>query len=154
VPEQGLLEQPAFVVRPGEDRRLLAGPEGEVVGFARWQARGIWHAGPWSVLAVYEQEQAPLVFTVRRLFSLIPRHEVRDADGDLVGVLAGPWVLDRWQRPALRVQIRGAEGQILDERGGVLAHWMGSHLILAPLAWHDPFAKMLLLAAFLTAVRD
>jgi len=154
--DTGLLEQSELLVRPGEDgRRLLLGASGEVVGFSRWQGGGLWRGWPWSVLEVHEHEQAPLVFTVRRLLALAPRREVHDADGDLVGVLAGRRVLDRWQRTAMWLLPDGTGGQLLDAAGQPLAAWSeapapgGARLQLLPPVWHDPFAKMLILAAFL-----
>jgi len=155
-PDAGLLEQAELVARPGGDgRRLLVGAGGQPVGFSRWQGRVLWRGWPWSALGVHEQEQGPLVFTVRRLLSVAPRREVRDADGELVGVLAGRRVLDRWRRPAMRLRRDGKGGQLLDGQGQPLAAWSdgpgGARLELFPPVWHDPFAKMLILAAFLTA---
>jgi hypothetical protein len=139
----GLLEQAVLLLRPADDGRLLLAGSGEVAGFAR--RRG-WL---WPLVEVREQEESPLVCTIRRRVTLWPRHDVRDADGELVGVLAGRWVLDRWQRLAFRV--RGKE--FADAQGDVLGRWAERdgelRLELLPAVQHEPFTKMLILAALL-----
>jgi hypothetical protein len=138
--ESGLLEQAVLVVRAEGDRRVLLTASGDEVGYTRWQQRGWWRGGPWSVLALHEHEQSPLVCTIRR--RLLPRHEVRDAEGELVGVLAGAHVLDRWDRVVMWRDDSGFVG----EHGEVLARWSGGRLELLPLVQRDPFAKMLIVA--------
>jgi hypothetical protein len=111
-----------------------------------------WFTPP--VLEVREQEDAPLVFTVRRRWPR-RRREVRDADGRLVGWLMGPVVGNRHgrrlavlERTAGRGVWRGPDGQELgrlESEGGRL------RVTFAPSAAGDPFLKMLLLAAALTA---
>ena len=112
-----------------------------------------WLAAP--VLEVHEQEDAPLVFTVRRRW-LRRQCEVRDADGRLVGWLMGPVVGNRHGRrlavlertTAGRGVWHGPDGQELgrlESDGGRLC------VTFAPAAASDPFLKMLLLAAALTA---
>jgi hypothetical protein len=123
---------------------MLLAACGATVGFAR-RRRG-WLL---PVVEVREQEESPLVCTIRRCFTLWPRHEVRDADGELVGVLAGQWLLDRWQRAVMR--LRGME--FVDVQGAVLARWDrrdgAVRLELLPAVQDEPFAKMLILAASL-----
>lgn len=156
IPDRGLLEQPSLLLRPADRdgwRDIEAG-SGEVAGFALWQESGPWRGWPWSWLAVHEEEESPLVFTVRRRLAVLPRREVRDAEGDLVGVLAGKWILDRWERPALAMRVgEGGEGEIVDLSSQVLATWsrhgQDVRLVFALGVQHDPFAKMLLLAAVL-----
>src|SRR5262249_61472154 len=85
-PDAGLLEQAELVARPGGDgRRLLVGAGGQPVGFSRWQGRVLWRGWPWSALGVHEQEQGPLVFTVRPPLTLAPPRGGRDADAAPVG---------------------------------------------------------------------
>jgi hypothetical protein len=153
-PPAGLLEQETLVLRHADDgRRLLHAATGEPVGFARRRPGGLLFGWPGPTLEVREQEESPLVCTVRRTLSLWPRHEVRDAEGELVGVLAGALVLDRWLRAALRVRAQEGGGQFLDGHGRVAARWADTRgerrLELLPEVQHDPFAKMLVLAAVL-----
>ena len=154
IPTAGLLEQTTLVLRPSaDDRHLFLASAGAVVGFAR-RRRGHW-LRPWQrlIVEVHEQEEAPLVCTIRRMFTLWPRYEVRDAEDELVGVLAGQWILDRWQRGTLRVQSLPDGGQLLDDQNAIAARWTVAagdvSLELLPPVQNDPFAKMLVLAAVL-----
>jgi hypothetical protein len=150
--ESGLLEQPILLIRPaGLPGRLLLETPTAAVGFATWQ-RGCWVWRP--ALRAHEQEQAPLVFTVRRRGLLLRRWEVSDADDDFIGVAGARCILDRWSRPAMVVRADGIQGgRILGTQGELLAEWSaceaGVELRLHPLVQHDPFAKMLVLAAVL-----
>ncbi|MFO0841334.1 MAG: hypothetical protein U0797_02900 [Gemmataceae bacterium] len=137
--ESGLLEQAVLLVRAEPRRRVLLTEAGEVVGHTGWHREG-WLR---RVLALYEQEQSPLVCTVRRWLGWPPRREVRDAEGELVGYLAGTGLLDRWERVAIR---RAAAG-FVDDRDQLLARWDGRRLELLDGVRHDPFAKMLIVAA-------
>jgi hypothetical protein len=158
VQETGLLEQVVLLLLAPDaaGRRNLLGPSGEPVGFARWQRRGPWWL-PWKrrVLTVHEQDDQPLVFTVRRSLSLTPAFQVHDADDEQVGTLSFPWLLDRWGQPTAEFATLGHGGVFRTMQGEVLADWMpaGSavRLGLHQLAWADPFLKMLLLAAMLHA---
>jgi hypothetical protein len=49
----------------------------------------------------------------------------------------------------MRYQPHRGGGGYLDLAGKVLATWSDERLELHPPVWHDPFAKMLLLAAVL-----
>src|SRR5262249_11962609 len=73
---------------------------GALLGFAGWRKRGGFWPGWLSrpVLAVHESDDAPLLFTVHGLWGLAARWEVRDADGNIVGVLSGPLLKDRLGR--------------------------------------------------------
>jgi hypothetical protein len=146
--ETGLIEQPALVVAPADTsgRRSLLDPGGREVGFAVWRRRSWWRG---YTLSVHEREDSPLVFTVARYWMWPPRREVRDAEGELIGELAGRHVLDRWGDAVMR-----REGErMADLCGVVLASWSrskaGLHLEFRPGIRPDPFACMLVLASTL-----
>jgi hypothetical protein len=95
--------------------------------------------------------------TVRRRLTLLPHHEVSDADDDPVGVVALPWLLDRWGRPAVQVR-EGRQGNGLFVAGGEAIgewRWIGRDALRLEVenVPHDPFLKMLLLGAALQAVQ-
>jgi hypothetical protein len=158
--DAGLLEQPALVMPCGGAAGLIARPDGGgVVGAARWrQARRPWwrHFGR-AVLAVHERQAAdePLVFTVRRCWSLQAWREVRDAEGLGVGLLLLPRVLNRFGRQVAELgpgaggwAFRAPDGRALARlsaaEGGVC-------VAFEPDVVNEPFVKMLLLAAALFA---
>jgi len=94
---------------------------------------------------------------IDRLFRLLPRREVCDADGHHVGILAGPQVRDRFGRNLAVLQrerngraavFRSPDGRSL---GRVTADADGVRVAFGPAVAGDPFAKMLLLAAALSA---
>lgn len=148
----GLLEQTTLRLLPGEDagRRLLHGDRGPV-GDARWTGSGWWRG--WPVLEVREVFDTPLVFTVCRT-GLLPRWQVCEAEGDCVGYLGRSAVFDRWGRIVLTRQVTAGQGLLRDalDRSD-LARWTrgeaGVTLTFLPLARHDPYVKMMLLAAVL-----
>jgi hypothetical protein len=129
---------------------------GAPLGFAGWRKRdGLWPrwlARP--VLAVHENDDAPLLFTVHGLWGLSARWEVRDAEGNGLGLLCGPVIKDRfgrnlalWQRPAGDVgRARDGDGR---ELMTVIATAEGTRVVFAAEAEGNPFLKMLLLAAAL-----
>jgi hypothetical protein len=152
---------------------IVAAETGRLLGFARWQST----AGPWwwplsgGALFVHEQEDEPLLFTVRRCWRLLPRYEVCDADDRPVGYLARRWIRDGSGRHLAswgsRPKPRGCTPWRAFAPPG-----LGRHVFLSPsgrplaeLLIHDrhkrltfradiagdPFAKMLLLAATLLA---
>ncbi len=129
---------------------------GTVVGFARrqppaslsWWQRLLGSA----VVAVHEQEDEPLLFTVRRTWGLWPRREVRDAEGQPVGSLEGGTLRDARGRPIARIEgdstaviFRGQGGEELAVVSAVPA---GLRVVFHP-GLRDPFLRMLLLAAAL-----
>jgi hypothetical protein len=146
-----MLERGTLLVRDGGGgvRAVVDGATGLALGSARPTGAGPrWLPGR-PVLEVREAGDAPLLFTVRRGWSLAPRHEVRDAEGRLVGTLAGPRVSGRG-RP---VAVRGADGAYRAADGRVLARVAlgkgGTEVNFSDAVAADPFAKMLLLAAAL-----
>jgi hypothetical protein len=156
VQETGLLEQSVLLVpaSPGQRRRLLA-VSGQPVGFARRLEQGSWWSWWCSGLAVHEEEDQPLVFTIKRRFILMKRREVVDADGELVGTVALPWLLDRWGKPVVEVRPRHSTSGAFLANGSVVGEWSlqeGSlRLAFMPAIMDEPYLKMLLLAAILQA---
>ncbi len=134
---------------------IVDGDSGAALGFARWRPetshlwRRIFGRG---VLAVHEQEDEPLLFTVRRAWSLLPRREVCDAEDQPVGSLLGRLVHDRHGRPIAALE----NGVFRNPYQRVLADLTPTADGLR-LTFHDdiagePFVKMLLLAAALVSV--
>jgi hypothetical protein len=105
-------------------------------------------------LAVHEEEDEPLVFTVHRAWGLWPRREVRDAEGRPVGSLCGGRITDMDGRPVAELAVSGDDGErVWCGRGGrELARLTpgpdGLRLSFSPDVG-DPFVRMLLLAAVL-----
>ncbi len=137
-------------------RRWIEDAGGKRVGFAwrpplsPWWLR--WFAAP---LAVHEADEEPIVFQVQRLWTLLPRWQVSDADGELVGSVGGSWLLDRWDRPLLRRRrAPDGSGESFELAAGQkVAEWCrdGDRLRLTflPPVQDEPFRKMLLLAGVL-----
>jgi hypothetical protein len=140
--QSGLLEQPELRPGPG----TLAGPHG-VVGLVRrlhaprWRE---WLFGP--TLAVYEADHQPLVFTVSRRWSLLPRRDVCDAEGELVGTIGGRWAVDRWEQPVLRLD---PDGTFRSVHRVVLGRWDGTRLKFELDVIGEPLVRMLMLALVL-----
>jgi hypothetical protein len=156
VEETGLLEQVVlFLPRPEGGRRALLSAAGCPVGYASIRQEGGWWRWLCPVLAIHEDEDQPLVFTVCRRLTLLTRRLVLDAEGEVVGTLAWPWLLDRDDMPLVAAQPGAASaGTFRTIAGDLLAAWdqePGGALRLDFHARvrHDPFVKMLLLAAVL-----
>jgi hypothetical protein len=157
--DAGLLEQAALVMPcVGAAGPIARADGGAVVGAARWrQARRPW----WRrlgrpVLAVHERQGAadePLVFTVRRCWSLLAWREVRDAEGLPVGLLLGQRVLNRFGRPVAALERDGGEWAFRSPDGRPLARLSaaagGVRVAFEAEVVNEPFVKMLLLAAAL-----
>lgn len=151
--ERGLLEQPILVVqrRPNADR--VAFSDGTAtVGFAVRQPSSGW-LDWWPVLCVHEVIDSPLVFTVRRS-GLLPRWEVRDAEGELVAQVTRRGVFDPWGRLRMTRATTGIQGMAGEGAvEGRLAEWAvvpaGLRLAFGESARHDPLARMAILAAVL-----
>lgn len=152
-----MLEQRVLLVRPRADsvvQAILDGENGAPLGSVRWQARmpsRWWRVFGRCVLAVHEFEDEPLLFTLRRAWSLLPRREVRDAEEQPVGSLLGRLVHDRYGRPLAVLQ----NGVFHSPRRRILAELTadseGLRLAFSPDTDGQPFVKMLLLAAALHA---
>jgi hypothetical protein len=153
-----MLEQRVLLVRPGTASvwAIVDGDNGLPLGFAHWQMetpRSWWRPFNRRVLAVHEQEDEPLLFTVRRAWSLLPRREVRDADGHPVGSLLGRHVQDRFGRPLAALQGDNGRGAFRSPDQRTLAELTatpaGLRLSFSADIAGEPFIKMLLLAACL-----
>jgi hypothetical protein len=131
---------------------IVDADSGAALGYARWQVES---GRSWrrllgrGVLAVHEQEDEPLLFTVRRAWSLFPRCDVCDADDQPVGSLAGRLIHDRYGRPIASLEedsFRDSDRRILAE---LAASGEGLRLTFSDDIAGEPFVKMLLLAAAL-----
>jgi hypothetical protein len=150
-----MLEQRTLLLRPRSTsgvQVILDGESGVPLGFARWQPA----ASPgWRrllarrVLAVHEQEDESLLFTIRRTWGLLPRREVQDADDQFVGSLLGRLIHDRFGRPVAALR----DGVFFTPSHRALAELAatpdGLRLWFGPAIAGEPFIKMLLLAAAL-----
>jgi hypothetical protein len=152
----GVADSAAAALEPA--RAVLDALTGAPLGFAGWRRGGAW--ARWlarPVLEVHESDDAPLVFTVHALWGLSSRWEVRDADGNVIGLLCGPLIKDRfgrnialWEGPADGLgRARDADGF---ELMTVLVTPEGTRVAFAAEAERNPFLKMLLLAAALVDV--
>lgn len=148
--DNGLLEQVVWLVRSQGERRVLLSESGDLLGYACWHSQGLICGWPWSILGIYEQEHSPLVCTVRRRLAWGLPREVRDAEGELVGILHGRVILDRWMRTVVRI----VSSRFVDLQGEMLGCWRTekgqTRLEMSSAVQHDPFAKMLLLAALVS----
>ncbi len=159
-----MLELPLLIIQPWEPdaprawKRNLLDVEGRHVGSARrepaWAGSLAWLSPP--VLSVREADDEPLVFTARRSW-LFAFWEVHDAEEYPVGWITGSVLQDRWERTlAVRATLLGEGGLRFlapggDELASVQAGKGEVRLHFGPLVEGDPFARMLLLAAVLTA---
>jgi hypothetical protein len=153
------LERRVVVLGPtnATTRPITCPDTGLRLGFARREPRP---GGPWwrrlapPGLAVHEQDDEPLVFTVRRAWGLGPRLHVRDADGHPVGCVRGARVENVWGRTlaVLRPGEAAGERVFRTPDGRELARLLpgpaGLRVSFAA-GVEDPFLKMLLLAAAL-----
>ena len=150
-----MLERARLLVRDadGEGSRAI---EDAATGSLLGSARPVAVQSRWlparPVLEVREAEDAPLVFTVRRVWSLVTRYEVRDAEGRPVGTLAGSVMAGRDGRCVAVLGpdgvFRGVDGSVL---GRVTRAKGGVELYFTERVAADPFGKMLLLTAVLRA---
>jgi hypothetical protein len=150
-----MLETPILLVRPSDPsgvRAILDTATRKPLGYARPGRRPWWGLGP-AVLEVHEQEDEPLLFTLRRGWGLTPRHEVRDAEGTPVGLVDGRFLRDGWGR-CVAVGEEGPGGRAFRDAGGRLLARVarrpdGVEVGFTEAVAADPFAKMMLLAAAL-----
>jgi hypothetical protein len=161
-----MLEHGELVLRPwaparrngpaAPTRPIRAGRGDAPLGFAvRRQAEG-WRWWPWSLperFEVFETEDESLLLTVTRGWA--STWTVRDADERLVGRIRGDFVYDgAAECLAEREPAEEGCGRLVsgDE---TLAEWAayedGVRLVFAGRLEKEPFAKMVLLAAVLTA---
>jgi hypothetical protein len=155
-----MLEQSVLILRPWDPvtaRLPIAAESGAPLGFAcrrQAEAAAWWRWLTRPMLAVHEQGDEPLVFTVRRIWCLTPRREVLDADGNRVGLLQGAFLLGPHGRRLAHRERETVEGRTVfrDGAGHTLAELTGDgdrQLAFHAEVENEPFAKMLLLAAAL-----
>jgi hypothetical protein len=132
------------------ERAIEDAETAEPLGSARVAIRWLGWLPAGTLLEVREAQDAPLVFTVRRSRMLGTRNRIVDAEGRLVGSLAGSVVVNRAGRWLAALEPDG----IFRGRGGAMlarlvAATNGVEIHFADVIAFDPFAKMLLLAAAL-----
>jgi hypothetical protein len=154
-----MLEHRVLLVRPRSPsgvRAIVDGESGKPLGFARWEMdprRSWWPPFPRSILAVREQEDEPLLCTLRHGWGLLSRCEVRDAEGHRVGSCSykGRIIRNRYGRPV--GTFRGEDCTVRSPTRRVLAEWTataeGVRITFSDDLASEPFIKMLLLAACL-----
>lgn len=155
-----MLEHTHLLVQPPDAagrRAIRDAHTGQLLGHAGWRARGReswWQRLLGAELEVREQDDEPLVFTVRRNWTPWRSQEVRDAEGYRVGRVRMPFLLDRFseclavRRPAGKDQsvYRSLEGV---ELGVTHKDGDGCRVTFLPAVFGDPLAKMVLLAGAL-----
>ncbi|MFL5241121.1 MAG: hypothetical protein ACJ8FY_03355 [Gemmataceae bacterium] len=135
------------IVEPVE--RLALGTIRQQRRRPRW-----WPLGGQSSLAIHEQDDNPLLFTIHRLWTWPRAWEIRDADGTVVGRTRRGVILP-WQ--SLITAISAVhQGQTLifltpagKQLGTLLSQEEGLLLAFAEELHEDPLTKMLLLGAVL-----
>jgi hypothetical protein len=151
-----MLEHRVLLVRsrtPSSVQAIIDGDSGAALGYARWEAG----PSPWwrrvfggGVLAVHEQEDEPLLLTIHRGWSWLPRRRVCDAEGKPVGDLLGRIIHDRYGRPLAALEngvFRAPDRRALAELASTAE---GLRLTFSDDIAGEPFVKMLLLAAALS----
>jgi hypothetical protein len=142
---------------PAAPTRLIgAGRGGAVLGFAVRRPAVGWRFWPWSVperFEVFETEDESLLLTATRGWA--NTWKVRDAEERLVGQIRGDFVYDG-DAGCLAERVPGEDGRgRLVSGDETLAEWVryedGVRLSFADRLEKEPFAKMVLLAAVLTA---
>jgi hypothetical protein len=171
-----MLEQRALLLKPchrlpegmsaavvgalAPERAIYHPLTGQCLGLAGWR-RPRFFAGlswwPRGSLAVHEDEDAPLVFTVHPRWRPGPAWEVREADGHDVGVLTRKFLKDAlghklayldWEAQGASIRIctpGGQEWMTMNSEGKDL------RLIFAETVDGQPYRRMMLLAAALAA---
>lgn len=155
-----MLEQVHLLIRRGEGETawtIVDAQSRRPLGLARWRP---WAGPRWlswlalPTLDVFESDDEPLVFTVRRMWGLSSKWEVRDADGHRVASLRHGFVLDSSDQVWARIERsnNGTELQFVGD-SEALAHATrsddGMHFVFAPGVESYPLVKMALLAAVL-----
>jgi hypothetical protein len=145
-----MLERGRLLIRtagPTDGHSIEDADTGETLGTARRVRRSSW-LPQLCVLEVRETDDAPLVFTVERAWSLSARYVVRDAEGRPIGSLSGPVV----EGPGKYLfAVFEADGGVYGKSGIELARVSrtGTGTAIAFTDAVDPYVKMLLLAAVL-----
>lgn len=138
--------------RTSSIQAIVDGDSGVALGFAHWTPtapRPWWRLLGRGLLEVHEQEDEPLLFTVRRTWSLLPRREVRDAEEQTVGVLLGHLIHDRFGRLVAALENGVFRNPYQRDLAQLTATNEGMRLTFGDDVVGEPFVKMLLLAAAL-----
>jgi hypothetical protein len=151
-----MLERRELLLRPrsGPGMQTIAdGQTGVAIGMARWMGgndRPWWRWFRATHLSVYEADDQPLLFTVRRSWGPWRRTEVCDADERPIGTLHGPVLRDSLGRTLALMERAGGvfRGRSGEELARLVPGPEGARLLFHP-DLLDPFLKMLLLAAAL-----
>jgi hypothetical protein len=157
-----MLEQAHLLIQRGEGETVWTIADADTLqplGLARWRP---WTGPPWLAwlarpfLDVFESEDEPLVFSIRRVWALSSKWEVRDAEGRRVALLQRGFLVDAFGQVAATNQKRAAGGPTrFRSSAQELAHatWAadGVRLEFVPELEGYPLVKMALLAAVLIA---
>jgi hypothetical protein len=153
-----MLEQQTLLVQRSPSGWSVLDPASRrLLGVARWRPAigllgGHWLARP--VLEVFEAQDEPLVFRVRKLWALSTKWEVSDADANRVAVLRGGWLSDVLGRPFAFME-RTNQGIRIQRNGRELAATIDAGdeatLAFAPELQIQPLVKMALLGALLVS---
>lgn len=137
--DRGLLEQP--LLRLCSDQ--LLDQQGYLVGSVQL------HLASWplnwfrpTIRTVHEAFEQPVVFSLRRTWSLVPLWEVREAEERLIGWVNRQRAWDRHKEVLFRVD---PQQVYRSERGTSLGAIRGSCLQFDPLTNGQPFVRMLML---------
>jgi hypothetical protein len=150
-----MLEHRVLLVRSrtlSSVQAIVDGESGVALGYARWQAEGShWWRRLFGcgVLAVHEQEDEPLLLTLRPTWGWLPYRRVCDAEGKSIGALLGRVIHDRRGRTLATLEngiFCSPDRRVLAE---LTATTEGLRLTFSDDIAGEPFIKMLLLAAAL-----
>jgi hypothetical protein len=151
-----MLEHRVLLLRsrtPSSVQAIVDGESGAALGYACWETEpSCWWRRLFGhgLLAVHEQEDEPLLLTIRRAWSWLPRRRVCDAEGKPIGALLGRLIHDRYGRPLATLEngiFRAPDRRVLAE---LAASAEGLRLTFSDDITGEPFVKMLLLAAALS----
>jgi hypothetical protein len=164
-----MLEQPTLLLHPwspasapGPTRAITDPTDGRLLGTVRWTVPPARSWFGWlrrPTLAVHESEDEPLVFTVRRLWSLAPRWEVSDADGHPVAILRRDWILTCFGDCLAWIQRESSHvARFCGPDGREVAQWHLSggtqRLVFGLDIQEEPFIKMAVLGLVVCGVAD
>jgi hypothetical protein len=149
-----------LIRRVGEGWEILDPETSRSLGLARCRpARTSWGVA-WlqrATVDVFEADEEPLVFTVRRLWGLSPKWEICDADGNRVALVHRGRILDTFGRHWATIEST-SDGINFCARDRQFAQARrttnGLHMSFAPDLHEHPLTKMSLLGAILATGRD
>ena len=151
-----MLEAPTVLIRRVAEGWDILEPESDrPLGIARpRKALSTWVMGWFQrpAVDVFEAEEEPLVFTLRRPWGFSPKWEICDADGNRVALVKRGQIYDAFGRPWATMESRNDEinfraGQRQFAQARRTAN--GLHMSFAPDLQNHPLTKMSLLGAIL-----